>query len=333
VTAASGVALSRLLAHGRLGIGNLPTPIEEVQLGAGRRILVKRDDLVGVGRGGIKARKIDFLVQHLVSKGYRSLVTVATNVTNLVHDIAPVLAELGVDYRIFVSNDPPLPRARRELLFDDLPRDKVILVGRSRVALAARTLRAAAEFRRRGERPLVLMPSLGHGSSVIGVARGFVEAVEQTEAKLGEPPRTIFITAASGVSLAGIALGERVLRDAGRRSIRIIGVSVYSGPIRTYARLLVRMAEKELGIPKLVDIDETRLTSWRDVGDFGVYEAHTAELCRRVEREHGLRIDPIYGGKTWGMMDSILRKENGHVPCLYWHCGFTPDWEQLNASC
>jgi 1-aminocyclopropane-1-carboxylate deaminase/D-cysteine desulfhydrase-like pyridoxal-dependent ACC family enzyme len=332
VDATPGSPLSRLLAFERLGLGDLPTPVEERKFPDGSSFLIKRDDLVGFGRGGIKARKIDFLVKHLTRQGHRSLVTVATNVTNLVHDIVPVLKSLDIDYRVFVSNDPPLPPALRSELFAELAGDRLTLVGRSRVDMILRVGGAAALFHARGQRPLVLLPSLGHAASVIGVARGFVEAIEQIVASTGSPPKSVFITAASGVSLAGIALGERILRAAGGPRIHIIGVSVYSGPIRDYAWLLVRWAERQLGIPALVDLGEVRLTPWRDVGDFGEYQPVTAELCRRVERDYGLRIDPIYGGKTWGVMESMVAVEKQLMPCLYWHCGFTPDWARLRTD-
>jgi 1-aminocyclopropane-1-carboxylate deaminase/D-cysteine desulfhydrase-like pyridoxal-dependent ACC family enzyme len=50
----------------RLQLGHLPTPLDEAprlakELGL-RRLLIKRDDLTGLGLGGNKVRKLEFLL-------------------------------------------------------------------------------------------------------------------------------------------------------------------------------------------------------------------------------------------------------------------------------
>ncbi len=68
-----------LLAHlPRARLATLPTPLEPgPELPGGARLWVKRDDLTGLGVGGNKARKLEFLCGEALADGCRSLVTVA----------------------------------------------------------------------------------------------------------------------------------------------------------------------------------------------------------------------------------------------------------------
>src|SRR5215204_3410000 len=61
----------------RAVLATLPTPIERgPELPGGARLWVKRDDLTGLGAGGNKARKLEFLCAEALRAGARSLVTV-----------------------------------------------------------------------------------------------------------------------------------------------------------------------------------------------------------------------------------------------------------------
>ena len=58
----------------------------------------------------------------------------------------------------------------------------------------------------------------------------------------------------------------------------------------------------------------------------------TLETCRRVQQEHGIEIDPIYGGKVWTTMEQLESGPPAHSAApsiVFWHCGFTPDWSSV----
>jgi 1-aminocyclopropane-1-carboxylate deaminase/D-cysteine desulfhydrase-like pyridoxal-dependent ACC family enzyme len=61
----------------RARLATLPTPLERgPELPGGTRLWVKRDDLTGLGMGGNKARKLEYLCGAAIAAGARSLVTV-----------------------------------------------------------------------------------------------------------------------------------------------------------------------------------------------------------------------------------------------------------------
>jgi 1-aminocyclopropane-1-carboxylate deaminase/D-cysteine desulfhydrase-like pyridoxal-dependent ACC family enzyme len=331
MTGDAAADLHRVLEIPRLGIHRVPTPLERRAVAEGRTIWIKRDDQCGFGRGGVKARKIDFYVRDLLDRGCDHLVTLAANVTNLVHDLAPLLREHGIGWTIYVTDDPPMPAALRARLFRDFD-GGVRLLGAARAGAAARVLGSAAAARLRGQRPAIVLPSLGHPAAVAGVARGFLEAAEQMKGEAGAPPRTLFITAASGVTLAGLVLGERLLRATGAPPVHIVAVPVYSGPVRAYAAGLLRWTVRRYALASDADLAGVTITDWREGGDFGRFGAPLIALCERVDAEQQLKIDPIYGGKTWQTMERMIAEGTVEEPCLYWHCGYTPDWREFPVS-
>jgi 1-aminocyclopropane-1-carboxylate deaminase/D-cysteine desulfhydrase-like pyridoxal-dependent ACC family enzyme len=141
----------------------------------------------------------------------------------------------------------------------------------------------------------------------------------------------VFITAASGATLAGFLLAENALRAQGLPPIRLIGVRVHQGPIRAWIRSLIRWSEWKLGLSTRLPASRIELLDSELNGGFGRYSPALVELCRRVQALHGLKIDPIFGGKTWSAMEAWLARNRPRGPVVYWHCGYTPDWESLGV--
>jgi len=309
-------------------IGGWPTPVSTVSRPRQADILVKRDDLSGSGRGGVKTRKIEHLLGHLRDNGYDSLVTAVGNVTNLVHDITPVLRQYGIDWEIVVADDPPLPPAIRRRMFNDVGAG-VRLVG-SHLAAAGAVAGALRRARAAGRRPFLALPSLAHPMGVIANAAGFLEMVDQVDAMAVPPLQTVFITAASGTTLAGFLLAEDLLRRGGHRPIHIVGVQVYPGPARSWVHGLVRWTEEYLRMPDHLARGRIELRTSRLYGGFGRFPKELSALCRTLSDQTGLRIDPIFGGKTWSVMESYLAQGPRRGSVLYWHCGYTPGWETLD---
>src|SRR5262245_62333607 len=93
----------------RLDLATLPTPLERgPELPRGARLWVKRDDLTGLGAGGNKARKLEFLCAEALGSGARSLVTVGAAQSNHCRMTAAAGAVLGLDVHLVLSGERPL---------------------------------------------------------------------------------------------------------------------------------------------------------------------------------------------------------------------------------
>ena len=63
-------------------------------------------------------------------------------------------------------------------------------------------------------------------------------------------------------------------------------------------------------------------------GGFGSYPESLVELCERVANDVGIHVDPIFGGKTWSVLEAEL---DSSKRALFWHCGYTPEWRLLRS--
>ena len=177
----------------------------------------------------------------------------------------------------------------------------------------------------------MLLPGASHPSAVIGNACGFLEMVEQFREQGLEPPRTVFITAATGNTIAGFLIAESALRAVGGDPIRIIGVQVYPGSVRQWTWLMLKWTRHFAGLAGRIRLSEIEIDASTILDGFGHFSDELAGVCARVERDFGFDIDPIFGGKTWHVMDTYRKDDRVSGPVLYWHCGYTPEWRALGS--
>lgn len=241
----TGQLIERLRSSPIVPLGSWPTPIQRVTRRGQCDLLIKRDDLSGFGRGGAKARKLSHLLGHLRSRGHGELLAMAGNVTNLAFDLCLANEVFGIRLRLFIVNDPPATAPERARIFAGVA-NRVELLQGSRAEAAAVVLRAYATAWRAGRRPFLALPGASHPACVIGNACGFLEMVEQLDAQGAPLPRAVFVTAATGTTVAGFLLAADALLAAGGPYIRVVGVQAYPGRIALRTLALARWTERFL---------------------------------------------------------------------------------------
>ena len=311
-------------------LGCWPTPLECLPI-AGPPLRVKRDDLSGWSRGGAKARKLEYLLGHVQTSEYTDVVMVTGNVTNLVFDILPALERCGIGSRILVVNYPDTRAGDRERIFAGV-RERVELLGADWTCAIARALALWSRARVAGRRPFLLLPGAAHPGSVIGNACGILELAEQLEAE-DCAEAVVWVTVATGTTLAGFLLGAHAVAAAGGPEIRVVGVAVDRAPLAVFTHGLIRWTERFLGLRARVPADDIEILSL-DRTPFAAFTPDVESTCRRVRQQYGFELDPIFGGKTWRAMERSLGagagQEDRHA--VYWHCGFTPEWRGLGSA-
>src|SRR5215813_14073171 len=90
----------RLAAFPRIGLASLPTPLEPMRrltahLG-GPRLWVKREDATGLGFGGNKLRKLDYVLHDAVASKADVLVSGGVVQSNSQRQVAAAAAKLGM---------------------------------------------------------------------------------------------------------------------------------------------------------------------------------------------------------------------------------------------
>ena len=196
----------------RVPLATWPTPLERTPrlaraLGLGEDDLwVKRDDLIGLGAGGNKVRKLEWLVGTALARGATTLVTSGAGQSNHARLTAAAGARLGLDVVLVLTGDASAA-ASGNLALDGLLGARVVRVGERTLSEVDEMVREVADdLRAAGSTPEVI--PLG-GSSAVG-ARGYVDAGAELLAQLPDLD-TVVVAVGSGGTMAGLihALGPR----------------------------------------------------------------------------------------------------------------------------
>ena len=106
----------RLAVFPRLGLADLPTPLEPMKrLTAhldGPRLWVKREDAMGLGFGGNKLRKLDYVLYEALASGADTIVSGGVVQSNSQRQVAAAAAKLGLACHLAVYHgrlEPPTP--------------------------------------------------------------------------------------------------------------------------------------------------------------------------------------------------------------------------------
>src|SRR6185436_5956299 len=106
----------KLARFPRLGLAHLPTPLEPMrrlsQYLGGPRLWAKREDATGVGFGGNKLRKLNYVLHEAVASGADTLVSGGVVQSNSQRQVAAIAAKLGLQCHLAVYHgrlSPPTP--------------------------------------------------------------------------------------------------------------------------------------------------------------------------------------------------------------------------------
>ena len=118
----------------RVRLANIPTPIEELSrlsdaLG-GPRILIKRDDLTGLGFGGNKVRHMEFCMGDALARGCDTSVNANLWVSNNSRIIGAASKKVGMRYICVVVGGKDRPVQGNMLLLDLMGTEMHLTQGR-----------------------------------------------------------------------------------------------------------------------------------------------------------------------------------------------------------
>ena len=297
----------------RAALATLPTPLEVgPTLPDGARLLMKRDDLSGLGGGGNKARKLEFLCGAALAEQADALVTVGAAQSNHCRMTAAAGAKLGLEVHLVLSGDEP---ARGEatgnqllsalfgaqLHFTGVPDHHW---GELEIARESVTDALAAD----GLRPYSIPIGGSTATGALGYAYAMFELLDQLDAA-GLAPSTIVFTSSSGGTHAGLLAGRAAALAAGRACPDILAVGVAKGVNLGYPDIAA-LADETLALMELdVAVEESDIeidTRWLGE-DYAVPTvAGDAAICWAASHG-GWLMDRTYSGKGFaGLLGSAV---------------------------
>ncbi len=299
---------------------HLPTPVEMLpkltaELG-GPRILVKRDDLTGLGLGGNKVRKLEFLLAEAQSHGARTIITSGAVQSNHCRQTAAACAHLDFNCTLVLSGEKPLV-ASGNLLLDQLFNAQIVWT-----SLLERDQTVNSIFQKAwdgGQRPY-LIP---YGGSNPTGATGYVFAIKELLEQDYQPDWIVFASSSSGTQ-AGMVTGARLFGYHGR----VLGISVdeSEADLKVKVADLANATADTLG-EKLNFAPEEILVCADYIGaGYGIMDEKERQAIRLFARLEGLLLDPVYTGRAAVGLVDLIRKGffKPQETVLFWHTGGSP---------
>jgi D-cysteine desulfhydrase family pyridoxal phosphate-dependent enzyme len=292
----------------RITLGQWPTPLDDcprlTEALGGPRILVKRDDVNGLGAGGNKLRKLEFLLGAALADGADTIITFGAVQTNHGRQTAAACARLGLRCELVLTKAVPMSGDAYDhsgnMLLDQLYGAHVHLCANDVETVAAyeRIVEtAAAEGRKTATLPV-------GGSNAVGVL-GYVAAVAELHAQLDDlHVDRIVVAVGSAGTAAGLTAGAGLLGWP----VELYGacISHTAGESEADIRRLVGETGTLLGMP-IPNLDHLRLDDSAVGPGYGVPTPQMWDALRLFARTEGITLDPVYSGKAAAALVGAVR--------------------------
>lgn len=276
-----------------LSLAAYPTPVEPApRLAAALGLepddlLVKRDDLLGLGAGGNKVRKIERTAAAALGRGATRLVTTGAAQSNHARVTAAAAARLGLECDLVLRGEAPAETTGNVLL-DAMFGARLVWAGEVGTPELERI--AAARVADLG--PSAALIPYG-GSDAVG-AGAYADAGRELLTQVGDLAHVV-VAVGSGGTMAGLvaALG----------AARVLGVDTGAVP---------DPVERVAGLSGELGGGTTNLRLRRDqVGDgYSTFPDPVREALLLAARTEGLALDPVYTGRALAGLAAAVRQDD-----------------------
>ena len=298
----------------RIQITHSPTPLEFMprltEALGGPNIYIKRDDCTGLGSGGNKTRKLEFLMADAERLGADTIITQGATQSNHARQTVAIAVKMGMKCEILLEDRTGSKvenyKKSGNVFLDHLYGARVQEVpGGTDMNAAMASL--ADELRSKGQKPYVIP---GGGSNPIG-ALGYVtcamELINQFNTRDLRVDCVVHATGSAGTQ-AGLVVGL----EGARSQIPVLGIGVRAAKEAQETNvynLAVKTAEL-LGIPGSIKRESVTANCDYVGGGYGVPTPGMVEAVTLVARLEGILLDPVYSGKGMAGLIDLCRK--GH---------------------
>lgn len=292
-----------------INLGIKPTPIqklENISKEYGCEIYIKRDDLIGVGLGGNKVRKLEYLLKEAKDRGAKVVYTNGALQTNHGMLTATCASKLGMKCLLFLKKEDEreIEKLSGNLLLDDYIGCDVTFIDLSNISDSAK---ANEKFNEEIEKHIeeykakhslkdeeVYNIPFG-GSTPLGIL-GYSECIKEIMEQDSDF-EYIFSGNGSGGTYGGVFLGCKLYAP----NTTAIGVNVMNMPPdkRTFIKGLIDEALNYYDGKVQIDESEMKLLSNSINEGYAIPDQETINFIKKMARSEGIFLDPVYSGKIF----------------------------------
>lgn len=320
---------AQLDALPRISLASLPTALERlpgISDRLGVEMLIKRDDLTGLGFGGNKARKLEYLMAEAVAAHADVVITGGGEQSNHARMTAAACARLGLACELHLCGTPGAPVVGN-LLLNELFGAQVVVhpyastLEEAFAHLNDYMLDAATAARAQGRTPYVIP---GGGAVVTGVM-GYIVAMRELALQLTAMGTEVdYVVTATGScgTQAGIEVGLRLFYPRARA----IGVAIGGVPDGSTVANLANATTEFLNSPLRVAAADVWLDTEHIGAGYAIPSQSGIAAISELARSDAIVLDPVYTGKAMaGLLDMVRRGEIGRQARLVFvHTGGSP---------
>lgn len=324
-----------LLGHEKVSFLHLPTPLEylpALSRRLGVEFYIKRDDLTGLGMGGNKLRKLEYLLYDAQQQGATMLLTLGGAQTNHGRLTAAVAAKYGMRCAILCIDDYP-GEVSANILLDRIMGADVILKkndGRPESEqqdelIAQMVKKYAAE----GEKVYVIPVG---GSNRIGML-GYYECAREITAQafeMGISHARLLCGVGSLGTYMGLFCG---LRNEGS-PLRLTGVAISPFGAGKEARIVEYFEEvrQSLGLSITASRADFDIETGYAREGYNIPNPIVRDAIYEMARTEAIILDPCYTGKAFaGIRDMVAEGKIAQgETIIFLHTGGAP---AINTPC
>ena len=282
----------------RVSIGVFPTPVqklENISRLLGTQVYVKRDDLTGLGLGGNKVRKLEYLLADAKAQGAEVVFTTGGAQSNHAMLTAAAARKLGMMPILILKKRGVTARQGNQLLEHLMGVDVRFMDTDDYADIYAEMDRVGKAL----GRPYYKIPC--GGSNALGTL-GYVDCAREIRDQ-GLHFDHLICAEGSGGTMAGLALGAKLYLPG----TRVTGMMVDSDPFEEITVRLMREAAALLGADVQVSAEDFDLRDLCGPGYAIPSQEGNAAVAMMAENE-GLFLDPVYTGKAFAGLIAMAKE-------------------------
>lgn len=311
------------------------TPFEKAnritEVLGGPDIYFKRDDMTGIGLGGNKMRKLEYLLGEAVAQGCTAAITTAAQHSNFLRVFSACCNRLKIKPIVFMRGTPDAEITGNYMCITLLGAEQHFINTEdpySNATIVAMYARAAEEERRGGKAYVIHLGTFSGPLATVGYIDGACELFAQADAA-GVELDNIYSAVGSGGTYAGLLTGARILKK--KTTITGVSVNIDREILKRNILTMIRDAQTMVKDNTFIDPDEICiLDDYKHPGYGKVNEEGTRAIKLLAETE-GLILDPVYTGKAFAALladvesgkykkgDAICFLYTGGAPNLFAH--------------
>ena len=295
------------LIDGATPVYQLRELVRQIPYAGDVNVFVKRDDLMALGGGGNKLRKLEFLLGAAEAQGADTIVTIGGLQSNHARLTAAAAAKAGLHCEIILGRQVPRTNDEYEhggnVFLNKIfgARVEVAQVG---VAPLERARERMEELVKSGRRPYLIPTGGSTAIGSLGYASCLYEILEQQEQLSVQFDHIVVANGSSGTH-AGLAAG---LRSVGQspRIVQAFTTLFDDGASHKTTAALAQAASDLLGQASIPEEEILVDGSQRGPG-YGIPTEDMKNAVLALARSEGILLDPVYSGKAFAGMLSYIR--------------------------